>query len=160
MVLHLAGNHLKLDLSGDRCAFHTMLVDGKYPDYRTVVPAERKMRAEVDCEGLAKAAERLIPVTDELTQAVMLTFKEGESLEVGAKNGKGDVGEELIRMVLSREEGAEEEVRISINIKYLIDSLQSLGTAEAVLGISDGSSSMLIEPSEGHSKHIIMPMKA
>ena len=160
VVLHLAGNHLKLDLSGDRCAFHTMLVDGKYPDYRTVVPAERKLQAEVGREALIKAAERIIPVTDELTQAVILTFKEGENLEVGAKNNKGDVGEELIEMALSREDGAEEEVKISINIKYLIDALQSLTSTGAVLGVNDGSSSMLIVPSEGNSKHIIMPMKA
>lgn len=160
VVLHLAGNHLRLDLSGDRCAFHTMLVDGKYPDYRTVVPDERKLRAEISREALIKAAERITPVTDELTQAVILTFKEGESLEVGAKNNKGDVGEEMIEMALSREPEAEEEVRISINIKYLIDALQSLGCAEAVLGVNDGSSSMLIVPAEGNSKHIIMPMKA
>ena len=160
LVLHLAGNHLRLDLSGDRCAFHTMLVDGKYPDFRTVVPAERKLRAEVSREALIKAAERITPVTDELTQAVMLTFKEGESLEIGAKNNKGDVGEELIEMTLSRESGAEEEVKISINIKYLIDALQSLGNTDAVLGVNDGSSSMVINPSEGNSKHIIMPMKA
>ena len=160
LVLHLAGNHLRLDLSGDRCAFHTMLVDGKYPDFRTVVPAERKLRAEVSREALIKAAERITPVTDELTQAVMLTFKEGESLEIGAKNNKGDLGEELIEMTLSRESGAEEEVKISINIKYLIDALQSLGNTDAVLGVNDGSSSMVINPSEGNSKHIIMPMKA
>ena len=160
VVLHLAGNHLRLDLSGDRCAFHTMLVDGKYPDYRGVVPAERKLRAEISRDALIKAAERITPVTDELTQAVILTFKEGESLEVGAKNNKGDVGEELIEMALSRESEAEEEVKISINIKYLIDALQSLACAEAVLGVNDGGSSMLIVPSEGNSKHIIMPMKA
>lgn len=160
LVLHLAGNHLRLDLSGDRCAFHTMLVDGKYPDFRTVVPTERKVRAEVSREALIKAAERITPVTDELTQAVMLTFKEGESLEIGAKNNKGDVGEEMIEMTLSRESGAEDEVKISINIKYLIDALQSLGSADAVLGVNDGSSSMVINPSEGSGKHIIMPMKA
>ena len=160
LTLHLAGNHLRLELSGDRCAFHTMLVDGKYPDYRTVVPAERKLRAEISRETLIKAAERITPVTDELTQAVVLTFKESESLEIGARNNKGDIGEELIGMALSRDPDAEEEVKISINIKYLIDALQSLGSAEAVLGVNDGSSSMLIVPSEGSSKHIIMPMKA
>ena len=160
VVLRLAGNHLGLDLSGDRCAFHTMLVDGKYPDYRTVVPTERNLRAEVSREALIKAAERITPVTDELTQAVVLAFKDGENLEVGAKNNKGDVGEEQIEMTLSRESGEEEEVKISINIKYLIDALQSLGSAGAVLGVNDGSNSMLITPSEGNSKHIIMPMKA
>lgn len=160
LVLHLAGNHLRLELSGDRCAFHTMLVDGKYPDYRTVVPAERKLRAEVDREALIKAAERIIPVTDELTQAVVLTFKDSKNLEIGARNNKGDTGEEQVEMRVDREEGAEEEVRISINIKYLIDSLQSLGGSDAVLAVNDGSSSMLITPSEGSSKHIIMPMKA
>lgn len=160
VALHLAGNHLKLDLSGDRCAFHTMLVDGKYPDYRGVVPAERKLRAEISREALIKAAERIIPVTDELTQAVVLAFKDGESLEVGAKNSKGDVGEELIEMTLSRESGVEDEVKISINIKYLIDALQSFDAAEATLGVDNGGESMLITPSEGNSKHIIMPMKA
>ena len=137
-----------------------MLVDGKYPDYRTVVPTERNLRAEVSREALIKAAERITPVTDELTQAVVLAFKDGENLEVGAKNNKGDVGEEQIEMTLSRESGEEEEVKISINIKYLIDALQSLGSAGAVLGVNDGSNSMLITPSEGNSKHIIMPMKA
>ena len=160
VTLHLAGNHLKLDLSGDRCAFHTMLVDGKYPDYRGVVPVERKLRAEIDREALIKAAERITPVTDELTQAVTLTFKDGEGLKVGAKNNKGDVGEEEVEMTLSRESGADEEAKISINIKYLIDALQSLGSTGAVLGVNDGSNSMLITPSEGNSKHIIMPMKA
>ena len=160
LVLHLAGNHLRLDLSGDRCAFHTMLVDGKYPDYRTVVPTERKLQAEVSREALIKAAERITPVTDELTQAVILIFKEGENLEIGAKNNKGDIGEEQIEMTLSREPGAEEEVKISINIKYLIEALQSLGSTEAVLGINDGGNSMLIRPQVGSSKHIIMPLKA
>jgi len=135
-------------------------VDGKYPDYRTVVPTERKLRAEVSREALIKAAERIIPVTDELTQAVILTFKGGENLEIGARNNKGDTGEEQVEMKIDRDDGAEEEVKISINIKYLIDSLQALGGSDAVLAVNDGSSSMLITPSEGSSKHIIMPMKA
>ena len=160
VVLHLAGNHLRLDLSGDRCAFHTMLVDGKYPEYRTVIPKERKMRAKVSRDALLKAAERIFQVADELTHAVTLTFREGENLEVGAKNNKGDLGEELIEMTLSREADAEDEAKISININYLKDALQTLGCADAVLGIDDGSKSMLIVPSEGNSKHIIMPMKA
>ncbi len=160
LVLHLAGNHLRMDLPGDRCAFHTMLVDGKYPDYRTVVPTERKLQAEVSKDALIKAAERIIPVTDELTQAVILTFKEGENLEIGAKNNKGDTGEEQVEMKITRDSGAEEKVKISINIKYLIDALQALDCPNAVLGVNDGGSSMLITPAQGDSKHIIMPMKA
>ncbi len=160
VVLHLAGNHLRLDLPGDRCAFHSMLVDGKYPDYRAVAPARRNFKAKVGREALIRAAERITPVADELTQAVTLSLASGESLEVSAKNNKGDVGEERIEMEFSRDEESDAEPKISINIKYLLDSLNAIDDDGVVLSVDDGNESMLIEPAEGGSKHIIMPMKA
>ena len=157
--VHLAGNHLKLDLSGDR-EFHTMLVDGKYPDYRAVVPADRNLKAEVNREDLARAAERAETTADELTQAVTLTIKDGDSLEMSTRNNKGDTGEEMVDMGLTRTGDADAEAKISLNIKYLISALQAMESEKVILGVNDGVSSMLLTPSSGSSKHIIMPMKA
>ena len=160
VTLHLAGNHLRLELPGDRCAFNTMLVDGKYPDYRIVVPQERKIFAEVDREALIFAAERILSVTDELTQAVTLGFTESDVLDVVASNNKGDIGQEQIEMKVQRDQDAEKKVTISFNINYLIEALQALHGSSVMLGVTDKEKSMQITSPAGGGKHIIMPMKA
>ena len=157
VTLHLASNHLEVDLPGDRTSFKTTLVDGKYPDYQAVVPKERENNVTLPRGELATAVERLVPIATDRkkkdTSSLSLVLGDGVALK--AANTVGDEGEEQF------EAGYEgEKLSVSLNIVYLLDALTHIDGEEVQVGVKDDASSVLLtDPENPGAKHIIMPMR-
>ena len=153
VTLNLADNSLRLDLSGNRSGFQTILVDGKYPEYQAVIPTDRNASAAVGREALIAATERLAAVSDTKMKGVKLDF--GDELTVSTENAAGDTGEEIF--------GLEQplEVAISLNIAYLLETLRNMTGEQIMFSLKDGVSSVMITPPEDapREKHIIMPLR-
>ena len=157
VTLHLASNHLEVDLPGRQTAFKTTLVDGKYPDYQAVVPKSRENNAALPRAELATAVERLAPIASDRkkkdTSSISLQF--GEEVKLTAANNVGDEGEELFETDYQGE-----KVRVSLNVGYLHDALAHIDGKEVQIGVKDDASSVLLtDPENAGTKHIIMPMR-
>ncbi len=154
VVLHLAGNHLKVEMTGIRDGMDTILVEGKYPDYRAVVPTDREIQVTVARNDFLQATERLQAVSDESLKGVKISLDE-QGIAVNCQNNMGDMGSEVFAAEYS---GG--EVSISLNIKYLQDALANIKADEVTLWFKDESSSILLTSEiGGDGKHIIMPMR-
>ena len=157
VTLHLASNHLEVDLPGNRTAFKTTLVDGKYPDYQAVVPKSRENNATLPRPDLATAVERLVPIATDRKKkdTSSLSLELGDGVSLKAANTVGDEGEELFEA-----EYRGEKVSVSLNIGYLLDALTHVDGQEVQVGVKDSASSVLLtDPENAGSKHIIMPMR-
>lgn len=157
VTLHLASNHLEVDLPGNRTAFKTTLVDGKYPDYQAVVPKSRENNVVLPRAELATAVERLVPIATDRkkkdTSSLALVLGDGVSLK--AANTVGDEGEEQFDA-----EYKGEKISVSLNIVYLLDALTHIDGKEVQVGVKDDASSVLLtDPENPEGKHIIMPMR-
>ncbi len=153
VALNLADNSLRLDLPGNRSGFQTILVDGKYPEYQSVIPTDRNANAAVGREALIAATERLMAVSDTKMKGVKLDF--GAELKVSTENAAGDTGEETFELEHPI------EVAIALNIDYLLETLRNMAGEQVMFSLKDGVSSVMITPPEDapREKHIIMPLR-
>ena len=59
------------------------VVEGTFPDYTRVIPAENDKRLEVDAKEFAKAVDRVATVSSETSRVVKLSLSEDQFATVG-----------------------------------------------------------------------------
>lgn len=133
------------------------LIDGKFPEYKRLVPTDPPNRAVVDRKRLAQAIERVAVVLESKgSHAVGLHFAAG-GIEVWASSGNlGEAFDVLDALV----EGA--AVTIGANSRYWLDILGATDAENIVIGYTDHTAPILIHPDgEAADAHqvVLMPMR-
>ena len=130
------------------------VIDGKFPDYRKVVPESNHKILTVSSSDFIQAVERVITVS--------LDRKEGVKLVLGKDNIKFSVnstnsgeGNEVIKA-----DYGSNELIISFNSKYLIDIASQINDPKIKMNFKDSVSPVLVEDkADKNSYYVIMPMK-
>ncbi len=130
------------------------LVNGVYPDYKAIVPKERKTKISIDKDELA-AALRLANVFADKLGRIDLRIKPQEGLiELTSKSQ--DVGENVTRLA-GPADG--EDVEIAFNGRYLIDCLQSIDAPSVDILINSVTQPLVVTGSNDQQfTYLIMPM--
>jgi DNA polymerase-3 subunit beta len=104
----------------------TRLLDGEFPKYKSLLPAESTAVATVDTAGLIESVRRVALVAERNTP-VRLSFS---ATEVRLEAGTGDEAQasESLDAALTGE-----DIAIAFNPTYLLDGLLALGTPHAEL---------------------------
>jgi DNA polymerase-3 subunit beta len=98
----------------------TKLVEGNYPNYRQVIPAETKVRIQIPREEFMHALRRAEIMTSEKQNSVKLCFREN-SLTISTDTPEVGEGEERIAIKYE-----EREMIIAFNPRFLINPLEVL----------------------------------
>tara|TARA_B110000971_G_scaffold213709_1_gene244860 strand:- start:685 stop:1800 length:1116 start_codon:yes stop_codon:yes gene_type:complete len=130
------------------------VIDGKFPDYRKVVPESNHKILTVSSSDFIQAVERVITVS--------LDRKEGVKLVLGKDNIKFSVnstnsgeGNEVIKSNFT-----DEEMTVSFNSKYLVDIASEVEDKNLKINLKDAISPVLVEDmSDKNSYYVVMPMK-
>ncbi len=130
------------------------VIDGKFPDYRKVVPTDNDKTLTVVSSDFVQAIERVITVS--------IDRKEGVKLNLGKDNIKFSVNStnsgEGNEVVKSNFNGA--EMIVSFNSKYLTDIASEVEDKNLRINLKDPISPVLIEDmSDKNSYYVVMPMK-
>ena len=152
--IDVGSNAIRITLSGVRLT--SKLIDGKFPDYRRVVPTEEisDKQVVVDRELLRQALARASILSNDKYRAIRLSL-EPNRLRVVANNPEQEEAEDEVEVSYDGE-----GLEIGFNVSYLIDALSALPGEEAMLHLGDASSSCLITPKgEGDCQYVVMPMR-
>ena len=130
------------------------VIDGKFPDYRKVVPVGNDKTLTVSASDFVQAIERVITVS--------LDRKEGVKLVLGKNNIKFSVnstnsgeGNEVVKSNFT-----DEEMIVSFNSKYLVDIANEVEDKNLKIILKDPISPVLVEDmSDKNSYYVVMPMK-
>lgn len=134
------------------------LIEGEFPDYKQVIPKERKIAAEISREKLTTGLRRVSTVASERTRGVKLEV--GKKLAISSINPDVGDGEESVPVL--RGDGT---IEIGVNAKYLLDALTALDCETVELGLVDEVSPMVIRPIEPEAAvekrftYVVMPMR-
>ena len=130
------------------------VIDGKFPDYKKVVPNTNDKTLIVSSKEFINSIERVASVSLDRKEGVRLTInKDNVQLSVNSANS-GD-GNEKIKAKFSSE-----NLKISFNSKYLIDIASEVEDKNLKINLKDSVSPVLIEDvSDKNSYYVIMPMK-
>jgi len=130
----------------------TKLVEGNYPNYRQVIPAETKERVTLVREEFLHALRRAEIMTTEKSNSVKLSFTNNK-LEITVNSP--DVGEAKETMALNYKG---REITIAFNPKYVIDPLNALTNDEVFLELIDDLSPGVLKIN-GPFLYVVMPMR-
>jgi DNA polymerase-3 subunit beta len=148
-------NQIALNLKDER-GFNILiiskLVDGNYPNYRQVIPAETKERITLGREEFLHALRRAEIMTSEKSNSVKLTFSKN-NLAITANSP--DVGEARETMAINYKG---RELAIAFNPTYLMDPLKALENDEIFLELNDELSPGVVKIN-GPFLYVIMPMR-
>ncbi len=130
------------------------LIDGNYPNYLQVIPAQSTKKVMVSKEMLTHAVKRVSILSKEKTNAVKLQL-EKNALTLSTNNPEvGEASEEIT--VDYRGDG----LSIGFNSRYLMDVLTAMDKETISLELSDSLSPCLIrEEGDEHYKCVVMPMR-
>ena len=149
-VVRLSGNQISFEVGGS--VIVSKLIEGNYPNYKQVIPGERKERVTINREEFFNTVRRVSLLTSESSNSVKLTFSKG-NIDVQA-NSK-DIGEAK-EPVVADYDG--DEFAIAFNPEFLMAPLKNLGEETIYLDLIDGMSPGVVRI-EGSFLYVIMPMR-
>jgi len=130
----------------------TKLIEGNYPNYRQVIPAEVKERVPLGREEFLQALRRAEIMTSEKANSVKLTFGKN-NLAITANTP--EVGEARETLAVNYKG---KEIAIAFNPRYLIDPLNALTEDEVFFELIDELSPGVLKIN-GPFLYVVMPMR-
>jgi DNA polymerase-3 subunit beta len=130
----------------------TKLIEGNYPNYRQVIPAETKERVSLGREEFMHALRRAEIMTSEKQNSVKLAFTKN-NLAITANSP--DVGEARESMAINYKG---KEMAIAFNPGYVIEPLNALAEDEVFLELIDELSPGVLKIN-GPFLYVVMPMR-
>jgi DNA polymerase-3 subunit beta len=135
---------------------YSRTLEGSFPNYQKVIPAENTTVATVDREALTRVISRVALLTNDTAKMVSIHLNEG-SLTISSNNpNMGDAVETL------NVDHQGDEVRIGLNYEYMLQFLQVVGTERLRLKLKDSNTQALLEPAgeqDASYRYVIMPMR-
>ncbi|MGC5781520.1 DNA polymerase III subunit beta [Methylobacterium sp. NFXW15] len=161
-LLDDGGESVGIDLSpakirlrfADGLTLISKLIDGTFPDYQRVIPANNDKRLTVERDTFARAVDRVSTISSERGRAVKLGLTDGK-LALSVNNpDAGSATEEL------DVDYGSSALDIGFNARYLLDITAQLEGDTALFKLADPGSPTLIQDREGASAlYVLMPMR-
>jgi DNA polymerase-3 subunit beta len=150
VIVRLSGNQISFEIGGSIIV--SKLIEGNYPNYKQVIPGQRKERITINREEFLYTVRRVSLLTSESSNSVKLTFSKG-NIDVQA-NSK-DIGE-ANEAIVADYDG--EEFAIAFNPEFLMAPLKNLSDETVYLDLIDGMSPGVIRL-DSSFLYVIMPMR-
>jgi len=152
IILKIGENKTDFIVEGKRLI--SKVIDGKFPDYKKVIPLNNQKKLVVNCKDFIDSVERVTTVSLDRKEGIKLELLENKiKLSVSSTNS-GD-GNEILKSVYKNQ-----SFIISFNSKYLIDIASVIENQNIEFLLNDGISPVLItDQSDKDSFYVVMPMK-
>ncbi|MBU1202607.1 DNA polymerase III subunit beta [Patescibacteria group bacterium] len=147
-------NQIMFELDGVELI--SRVIDGKYPDYSQIIPAEFKTEAKCNISKLVPAIKSVALFCKQGINDIRLSF-DAKSQKIIIATASSNTGTSIAN-VSAEIKGEEND--IVFNYRYLLDGLNQLGTSEVNMKINNNSSPGLLQP-VGNDKYIylVMPIR-
>ncbi len=152
IAVEVGTNNVRV-LMGDT-VFTSKLIDGKFPDYRKVIPSGTDKKVVIDRDVMKQALQRTSILSNEKYRGIRFNF-ENNNLELLAHNPEQEEAKEELEIEYSGE-----KLVIGFNVGYLIEVLSTIQDSNVVLELKDENSSCLIRSEKSEdSRYVVMPMR-
>mgnify|MGYP001269841392 FL=1 len=130
------------------------VIDGKFPDYKKVVPSNNQKFLVVPSKDFINSIERVTSVSLDRKEGVKLAINK-DNIQLSVNSANSGEGNEIIKANFNSD-----NLNISFNSKYLIDIASEVEDKNIKMNLKDSVSPVLIEDaSDKNSYYVIMPMK-
>ncbi len=152
LTMQASDNKIKFTLGKIRLI--SKVIDGKFPDYKKVVPTSNDKILTVSSKDFISSIERVASVSLDRKEGVKLAINK-DNVQLSVNSANSGEGNEKIKAEFNSE-----NLNISFNSKYLIDIASEIVDKNLTINLKDSVSPVLIQDlSDKNSYYVIMPMK-
>ena len=153
VTVELNDHHIRFTFA--QIIFTSKLIDGKFPDYKSVMSAKLPVKIDLDRQEFYQTLLRASILTNDKFRGIRLGLKDSV-IKVASTNPEQEEAND--EMPLNEYTGPEME--IGFNVNYLMDILKVLNSEKVELSVKDGNSSCTLNiPKDNTSKYLVMPMR-
>lgn len=134
--------------------FTSKLVDGRFPDYRRVMPQSSNKTLEAGCDELRQCFSRAAILSNEKFRGVRVNLA-GSEMRITANNPEQEEAEEVLDVSFQGD-----DLEIGFNVSYVLDVLSTLRCNKVRISMSDANASALIENADDDTAmYVVMPIR-
>ena len=151
-TMQTSDNKIKFSLG--KIKLISKVIDGKFPDYKKVIPTSNDKTLKVASKDFIDSIERVASVSLDRKEGVKLAINKN-NVQLSVNSTNSGEGNEIIKAEFSSD-----NLNISFNSKYLTDIASEIEDKNLKINLKDSVSPVLIEDlSDKNSFYVIMPMK-
>tara|TARA_B100000945_G_scaffold315244_1_gene314133 strand:+ start:56 stop:1171 length:1116 start_codon:yes stop_codon:yes gene_type:complete len=152
VFIHTSENKIQFKIG--KVKLTSKVIDGKFPDYRKVVPQGNDRTLTVTSKEFIEAIERVTTVSLDRKEGVKLVLNK-DKIKLSVNSTNSGEGNEIIKANFTYD-----EMTVSFNSKYLVDVATSVEDKNLKINFKDPVSPVLVEDmSDKNSFYVVMPMK-
>ncbi|ENV45902.1 DNA polymerase III subunit beta [Acinetobacter schindleri] len=134
--------------------FTTKLIDGKFPDYRRVIPRGGDKHVIIAHDVFKQSLQRVAILSNEKLRGIFLNFN-ADSLQLRANNPEQDEAIEDLAI-----QYADAPMEMSFNAQYLLEVLGVLDGDDVSMSMTEANQSVLVQdPAHTDQTYVVMPMR-
>lgn len=160
LKIYIGENQIFFEI--DDTLFISRLIDGKYPEYKQVIPKDFLAGLRLKKDDLLRAVRVASIFSDSKSREVKLRAKEGEKkIKIEAQSMES--GENVTEV--ESDATLKGSAVIAFNNRYLIEGLNVLSSEEIYIGFNDSFGPVILREMAGEKPredflHIIMPIRS
>ncbi len=152
--IEVALSDTKIRFGFARAVLTSKLIDGTFPDYSRVIPANNDKRLSLPCADFAEAVDRVATISSDKSRSVKLSLQPGgvtlsvTSPEHGAATESLEAGYDA------------DPMEIGFNSRYLLDILDEIDGETVEANLSDSAApTVLRDSADSSALYVLMPMR-
>jgi len=134
------------------CILLSRLIEGRFPNYKQVIPAGLEQKIVLPKEELLSAIKRSLLVTNDRSSSIKLNFAAGQLVITANTPDIGESHESLDIPYKGK------EIDIAFNPVFIMDALRNIDTEEVIFEATDGENPGILR-TEREFLYVLMPMR-
>ena len=154
IVFYLSDNQILFTINNTEIV--SRLIEGRYPDYRQIIPVNHKTKAKINKGDLLRAVKAAALFSKVGINDINLDFPENKN-KVIVSSASSQTGENIAE--LDAETNGKDN-GIVVNYKYILDGINNIDSGKVVIEVVDGNTPCVLKgENNGNYSYIIMPIK-
>ena len=150
----VALSETQIRFSLERGTLVSKLIDGTFPDYERVIPADNDKLLSVDRKAFREAVDRISTISTETSRAIKLSLEDGSLVISATSPEHGSASESLAASY----DG--ESLDVGFNSRYLLDIAEQIGDEAVQIVLGDSvAPTILRDASDEAALYVLMPMR-
>ena len=152
-----SNNNVAVNLSFieiDNGVLISKVIDGRFPDYKKVVPSDNEKVLQIKLSEFKNSIERVTTVSSDRKEGVKMNISQ-DLLQLSVNSPNSGEGVESVNIKFNSD-----NMSVSFNGRYLIDIVSQIEDETIIINLKNPASPALIKDlSDTNSFHVVMPMK-
>lgn len=152
--VHISLSQQQIEMRVDDTRLLSRLIEGKFPDYRQIIPKNHTTKAVLSTRELTTAVKRMHYFAKEVNNNLTFSFGDGQ-VHVATPQTQLGKDEATIPVELDGGDG-----KIALSSSYLLDFLSHIGSDAVDMRITDSMHPAVFHlPASDTFLHLIMPLR-